>query len=82
MPFDPAQWSWARLSAVSGAWVVLVAAVSVALFVRAMERAKETNVSGGQFISQIPFGTRHLALAAAIALLPPLVALLRKALAG
>jgi hypothetical protein len=79
---DPAQWSWARLLAWSAAWVLVVAGVALALYLRAMEQGKETNVSGGDFVTVLPYGTRHLAIAVAIALLPPLLAALRKVIAG
>ena len=39
-------------------------------------------LKGGDFVTVLPYGTRHLAIALGIALVPPLLAALRKVVAG
>jgi len=80
--WDPAQWSWARLAWLSAGWMLAVLTGAAWLVARAMEHAKETGAGEGEFITVLPYGTRHLALAAALALVPPLLALIRKLVAG
>lgn len=82
MPLDPEHWNWGRLLALSAVWAGAVLCAGMVLFWRAMERAKETQAAGGDFVTPLPYGTRHLAILVAIAAGPPLLALLRKALAG
>ena len=82
MPVDPAQWSWTRVLVLGAVWAGVTAAVGIALAMRAMERAKETEAAGGEFITVLPYGTRHLAVLLALALAPPLLAALRRVLAG
>ena len=57
-------------------------AVAWYLVAREISHAKQTDSSGGDFIVALPYGTRHLAVWAAAALLPPVAALLRKLAAG
>jgi hypothetical protein len=82
MALDPAHWSWARMLAMGGAWAGGTALVALWLVMRAMERSKETQAAAGDFITVLPYGTRHLAIVLTVALGPPLLAMLRKALAG
>jgi len=82
MPIDPAHWSWPKVLAIAVVWVGAVALIALALLTRAMERAKETQAAGGDFVTVLPYGTRHLAISLGIALVPPLLAALRKVVAG
>jgi len=81
-PLDPGAWSWGRLAAASALWILAVALTASALVARVISHAKQTEASGGDFIVQLPYGTRHLALAVAIALAPPVLAFLRKLATG
>jgi len=82
MPIDPAHWSWPRVLTIAIVWVGTVTLIALALITRAMERAKETQAAGGDFVTVLPYGTRHLTMALGVALIPPLLAALRKVLAG
>ncbi len=79
---DPAHWSWARLAALSTGWVLGLSLVAWSLIARVISHAKETDTSGGEFTVTLPYGTRHRTILFAVALLPPLAALLRKLTAG
>ena len=79
---DPAAWSWGRLTAVSLLWIATVALIAGVLVARVISHAKQTDSSGGDFIVALPYGTRHLTIAVALALLPPALALIRKLAAG
>jgi hypothetical protein len=81
-PLDPAGWSWGRLAGASASWVLAVALTAAYLVARVISHAKQTDASGGDFIVRLPYGTRHLALAIALALLPPLLAFVRKLVSG
>jgi len=81
-PLDPAGWSWLRLAALGAAWIAFVALGAALLLARAMEHAKQTTGGDGEFITVLPYGTRHLALGLLLALLPPALALLRKLVSG
>ena len=82
MPIDPAHWSWPKVLALGAVWVGAVLLLTLALVTRAMERAKESQAAGGDFVTVLPYGTRHVTILLAVALVPPLLAALRKALAG
>jgi hypothetical protein len=82
MPIDPAHWSWPRVLTMAVVWAGAVTLIALALLTRAMERAKETQAAGGDFVTVLPYGTRHLTIALVVALVPPLLAALRKVLAG
>ena len=82
MPIDPAHWSWPKVVTLGAVWAGAVLLVSVVFVTRAMERAKESQAAGGDFVTVLPYGTRHLTILLAAALLPPLLAILRKAFAG
>ena len=79
---DPAHWSWARLAAISAAWALALSLGAAWLVMRAMEHAKETAAGEGNFVTELPYGTRHLTIYLLLALLPPLLALARKLAAG
>jgi hypothetical protein len=80
--WDPAHWSWARLAGFGFGWAFAVFAAAAWLLARAMAHAKQTGAGEGEFITVLPYGTRHLLIAVLILLLPPLLALLRKLAAG
>ena len=79
---DPANWGWGRLAGASALWMLGVALAASYSVARVISHAKQTDASGGDFIVALPYGTRHLALAITVALLPPLLALIRKLATG
>jgi len=81
-PLDPAGWSWGRLAAASALWMLAVALGASILVARVISHAKQTDASGGDFIVRLPYGTRHLTVAVALALAPPVLACLRKLATG
>jgi hypothetical protein len=80
--FDPAKWDWTRTAVVSAIWIGAVVLDGWIRLARLMSEAKQTDLSGGDFIVTLPYGTRHLAFWVGLALVPPAAAVLRKLVAG
>ena len=79
---DPAHWSWGKLAAAGGGWVLMFALIAAAAVSRVITHAKETDPSGGEFIVTLPYGTRHLTIYILLVLLPLAAAIARKLAAG
>jgi hypothetical protein len=79
---DPAHWSWGKLAALGTGWLLLFGIFAAMAVSRVISHAKETDVSGGDFIVALPYGTRHLTIYILIVLLPLAAAVARKLAAG
>jgi hypothetical protein len=79
---DPGHWSWGKLAALGAGWLLLFGMIAAIAVARVISHAKETDVSGGEFIVTLPYGTRHLTIYILIVLLPLAAAIARKIAAG
>jgi hypothetical protein len=79
---DPAQWSWGKLALAGAAWAAALTILAGWLVARVISHAKETDLSGGDFIVSLPYGTRHLTIYILAVLVPLVLAVARKLAAG